>query len=69
METEILQDGDGCWTLYVNGWPEVVEESYTVCCNVQYALQNPEQEWGECGEVAEAIRKSTKEKPIENLPF
>jgi hypothetical protein len=57
MRTEIKPNGDGTFTLFVNGLAGVREESYAVCWNVQCALHNPTMDFGECGEVADNIRR------------
>lgn len=61
MNVKIVENNDypSCHDLLVNGHVKIEAESFTVCCEVKYALvHNLGGEYGECGEIAESIRKS-----------
>jgi phosphopantetheine adenylyltransferase len=46
----------GCYDLLVNGHVKIEAESFTICSEVEFAINHSlGGEYGECGELAESI--------------
>ena len=59
MKAAIRNQGNGLWSVVVDGRTVIIDESYTVASNIQFAINNPTlAPPSEAAEIADGIRKA-----------